>query len=48
MAYAEMMQAVKNLLAYIPPSCGFNALNSPPWSHPDVPMTVSSPGPEPY
>jgi hypothetical protein len=43
MAYAEMMSGVQNLLANLPESCSINALKSPPWSHPDVPMIVSPP-----
>jgi hypothetical protein len=42
-AYAEMMSGVQNLLANLPESCSINALTSPPWSHPDVPMIVSPP-----
>jgi hypothetical protein len=43
MAYAEMMSGVKNLLANLPESCRIRLLESPPWSHPDVPMIVSPP-----
>jgi hypothetical protein len=43
LAYTEIMSGVRNLLANLPESCSINALTSPPWSHPDVPMIVSPP-----
>lgn len=43
MAYAEIMSGVTNLLATLPESCSINVLQSPPWSHPDIPMIVSPP-----
>ncbi|GFZ42290.1 hypothetical protein JCM24511_00004 [Saitozyma sp. JCM 24511] len=38
MAYAEMMSGVENVIANLPDSCCINALEPPPWTHPDVPM----------
>lgn len=43
MAYAEMMSGVENVIANLPDSCCINALEPPPWTHPDVPMIVGPP-----
>jgi hypothetical protein len=41
LAYAEMMDGVRNLLNSLPNAYKINVLDSTPWSHPDVPTIVS-------